>query len=254
MRDFTDDLTELARRVDDARRLPARRRRASAGSTSSRQRPRSPTSGTTRTAPAPSRPSCARLREDVAARRRARAASSPTSRRCTQLGREEGDDSLEPEIDAGVADLRARARPASSCGRSSPASTTSATPSATCTPAPVAPTPRTGPRCCCACTPAGPSGGASTSSSTRPSPAPRPGISSATFTVKGRYAYGLLAGRAGRPPADPDLALRRQRPPPDRVRVARLRARRSTRPRRPRSTRPTCASTPTGRRARVAST
>ena len=42
------------------------------------------------------------------------------------------------------------------------------------TPAPAAPTPRTGPRCCCACTCAGPSAAASTSSSTRSPRAPRP--------------------------------------------------------------------------------
>ena len=50
------------------------------------------------------------------------------------------------------------------------------------------------------------------------------GITSATFIVKGRYAYGMLEGERRCAPADPDLAVRRQRPPPDRVRVVRLRS------------------------------
>ena len=61
-------------------------------------------------------------------------------------------------------------------------------------------------------------------------------------------------GRARRAPPDPHLAVRRQRPPPDRVRVARLRARARSRPRSPRSTRAICASTRTARRARAVST
>ena len=48
------------------------------------------------------------------------------------------------------------------------------------------------------------------------------GITSATFIVKGRYAYGMLARRARRAPADPHLAVRRERA------AARPRSRRST--------------------------
>ena len=60
--------------------------------------------------------------------------------------------------------------------------------------------------------------------------------------------------RARRTPSHPHLAVRRQRASPDRVRLVRRRARARSRPRRRRSTRPSCASTPTARRAPAAST
>ena len=54
------------------------------------------------------------------------------------------------------------------------------------------------------------------------------GILSAEFTIRGRYAYGLHAGRAGHPPAGAHQPVRRQRPPPDELRRRRGVARRST--------------------------
>ena len=82
----------------------------------------------------------------------------------------------------------------------------------------------------------------------------RPGISSATFIVKGRYAYGLLAGERGVHRliriSPFDANARRQTA----FASLRLRARARRRPKRPRSTRATCASTRTARRARAAST
>ena len=79
------------------------------------------------------------------------------------------------------------------------------------------------------------------------------GLSSATFTIKGRYAYGLLASERA---CTGSSASHRS----TRTRAARPRSRRSTscprsrRPKCPRSTRTTCASTRTGRRVRAAST
>ncbi len=72
-----------------------------------------------------------------------------------------------------------------------------ATPSPRSTPARAGPTPRTGARCCCACTSGGPSAGASTSRSTRPPTGQEAGLLSATFIVKGRFAYGLLSAERG---------------------------------------------------------
>ena len=255
MRDFSDDLAELRRRVDERARVPA-------ASTSARTRLGEleaeasepdlwddPDRG-----PQGHHASCRGVRDDVelvdgldAARlrprdavraRRARRATTRSSPRSTTASRRCAPSST-----------------SSSCARCSPASTTSATRSARCTPAPAAPTRRTGPRCCCACTRAGRERTGFDGRARRGlSEGTEAGITSATFTVKGRYAYGMLAGERGVHRLDPHLAVRRQRAPPDRVRVVRLRARARRRPRRPRSTRATCASTRTGRRARAAST
>ena len=171
-----------------------------------------------------------------------------------ELAREEDDESVEAELEAGSPRSTATSTP-SSCGRCTRASTTSATPCARSTPAPAAPTPRTGPRCCCACTCAGPSGGASRSSCEEVSPGTEAGITSATFIVRGRYAYGLLRRGEGRPPPGAHLAVRLPVPPPHRLRLLRGRALpRGACRARWRSTRRTCASTPTGRRAPAAST
>ena len=81
------------------------------------------------------------------------------------------------------------------------------------------------------------------------------GLLSATFIVRGRFAYGLLGHRARRAPARAHVALRLPAPPPDELRLARRRPRSSrTSPTRSTSTRRTCASTPTARRAPAAST
>ena len=63
-----------------------------------------------------------------------------------ELAREEGDESFEAELDAGMAARREATWPWSSCGPCTRASTTSSTPSARSTPGRAAPTPRTGPR------------------------------------------------------------------------------------------------------------
>ena len=85
------------------------------------------------------------------------------------------------------------------------------------------------------------------------SPGTEAGLSSATFTIKGRYAFGLLASERGVHRliriSPFDANARRQ------TAFASFDAcPRSTRPKRRRSTRPTCASTRTGRRARAVST
>ena len=59
------------------------------------------------------------------------------------------------------------------------------------------------------------------------------GITSATFIVKGRYAYGMLEGERGVHRLIRISPFDAQRPPPDRVRVARLRARARSRPKQP---------------------
>ena len=80
------------------------------------------------------------------------------------------------------------------------------------------------------------------------------GIKSATVIVNGEYAYGKLAAEAGRPPPGADQPLRLERAAADLlrlgVRLARDRRRRS----RSTSRRRTCASTPTARAVRAAST
>ena len=160
--------------------------------------------------------------------------------------------SQEPEIDAAVAELD---RPARRARAARLFTGEYDEPDAICAinAGPAAPTPRTGPRCCCACTRAGPSAAASRSSSTRSPRAPRPASSSAELIIKGRYAYGLLQAERGAHrlvricPFDAK-ARRQTASPPSRCPVPRRRRRRS------RSTRRTSASTPTARRAPAAST
>ena len=113
------------------------------------------------------------------------------------------------------------------------------------TPARAAPTPRTGPRCCCACTCAGPSTAASRPSLIEATPGEEAGIKSATFTLEGDNAYGVHAGREGRPPAGAPVAVRQGPPPAHRLRARRRRRRGSTTTSRSTSTRRTCASTRT---------
>ena len=131
----------------------------------------------------------------------------------------------EPEIDAGIAALGRGARQPRAALAVHRRARRPRRDLRGATRAPAAPTRRTGPTCCCACTSRwAERRGFAVEIDEVVSRAPRPGLSSATFTIKGRYAYGLLAGRARRAPPHPHLAVRRQRAPPDRVRVVRRRA------------------------------
>ena len=86
------------------------------------------------------------------------------------------------------------------------------------------------------------------------SPRARKPASSATFIVKGRYRVRACLHGEGRAPPDSHLAVRRQRASPDGVRGVRRGSRPRRRPRSPTSIPATCASTRTARRARAAST
>ena len=224
MRDFTDDLAEL--------RTSASTRRARVPAASTTQRARlaeleaeaaQPDLWDDQDAAAQGHDRARRRPRRRRARRRARRAASTTSRRSTELGREEGDDSVEPEIDAGARrrsrgeldrlELRAlftgeHDERDAICQVSSGAGGTDAQ---DWTEMLLRMFTRWAER------------GASRSRSTRSARAPRPGISSATFTVQGSLRVRAAHRREGRAPAHPHLAVRR--------------ATRAARPRSPRSTR-----------------
>ena len=128
-----------------------------------------------------------------------------------------------------------------------------ATRSSPCTPAPAAPTPRTGPRWSCAWRCAGPRSAASRSSCSRRARARRP-ASSRRPSACGRERLRALLGREGRPPARAAVAVRRRPPPPDELRRGRGLAGRRGRRRTSRSTTTICRSTPTAPPAPAAST
>ncbi len=79
------------------------------------------------------------------AARRDRRPGIEDARTLYQLAVEEGDDSVEGELESLVAAISTSST-SSICGRCSPASSTTATRCARCTPVRAAPTPRTGPR------------------------------------------------------------------------------------------------------------
>ena len=91
-----------------------------------------------------------------------------------EMAREADDESQEAEIEHRHRLDRRAARVSSTCAACSPASTTRPTASCRSTPKTAASTRRTGARSCCACTRAGPSGAASRSRSTTSAKAPRP--------------------------------------------------------------------------------
>ena len=184
--------------------------------------------------------------------------TSPASRRrrdAVELGREEGDESVADELEDDVATLVDASSTSSSCARCSPASTTSATR--------------------CARSTSGEGGtdaqdwaemllrmylrwaerrGFDVELDEVSAGAARPGITSATFIVRGRYAYGLLSAEQG--------VHRLVRISPFDAKARRQTASRRSRSCRcceddvdeSRSTRRTCASTRTARRAPAAST
>jgi hypothetical protein len=84
-----------------------------------------------------------------------------------------------------------------SCATCSRGRTTTATRWSPSTPAPAAPSRRTGRRCCCACTSAGASATASRWSCSTGWRARRRGSSHATLEVRGQYAYGYLKAERG---------------------------------------------------------
>ena len=196
MRDFTDDLRELRRRLGEAAgylRVDANR------DTARRARGRDrvvPTCGTTRSWPRSSTPSTPTSRttsttfDQLGQRARRR-------RGAARDGARDDDESQEAEIAGGhrvdrttldQLDLRSlftgehdavglhRADQREGRRRRRPGLE---------------------PRCCCGCTAAGPSGAASSSSSTTISEGAEAGIMSAEFTLTGRYAYGLMTGERG---------------------------------------------------------
>ena len=66
-----------------------------------------------------------------------------------------------------------------------------------CTPAPAAPTARTGPRCCSACTCAGPTARGFKVELLEATPGEEAGLKSATFTLTGDNAYGIMQAEKG---------------------------------------------------------
>ena len=92
------------------------------------------------------------------------------------------------------------------------------------TPAPAAPTPRTGPRWCCAWRCAGPSGAASRSSCWRPRRGRRPASSRRPSASTGENAYGLYSAEKGVHRLVRLSPVRLRPPPPDELRGRRGRA------------------------------
>ena len=107
-----------------------------------------------------------------------------------ELGEEEDDDSVEAEIERGLADAVAAARRAGAAVAVHRRARRARRGRARSTRARAAPTPRTGPRCCCACTAAGPSAGASTSRSTTVTEGQEAGILSATSSSRAATPTG----------------------------------------------------------------
>ena len=197
MRDFSDDLKELRRRLDEAGGVPEGRPSRAAGCPSSRPRWRVPTCGTTQTTPRRSTPSTPTSSDDLDTYD-SLSQQLDDAEVLHEMAREEDDESQEPEIEAAIAVDRRRRSTSSICAACSPASTTRPTASCRSTPRTAASTPRTGARCCCACTSAGPSGAASRSRARRGLRGHRGRASCRPSSRStGRYAYGLMTGERG---------------------------------------------------------
>ena len=218
MRDFTDDLRELRRRLDEAEaylrvdeprsRLDRAGGRDGAG----------PTCGTTPTRPRRSPPSTP-TSATTSATFDALASALDDVEVLHELAREEDDESQEPEIADGVADDRPRRSTSSSCAACSPASTTRPTASCRSTPRTAASTPRTGARCCCACTSAGPSGaGFDVRASTASSEGTEAGHPVGRVHDHRPLRLRPDDQRAGHAPAGADQPVRQPGPPPDELR------------------------------------
>ena len=135
MRDFTDDLAALRRRLDEAAELPAHRR-AARGRAPARDRGVAPRP-LGRPGPGPQgqrRAGRGAPRTSTSTTRWPRASTTP--RRSFELAREEGDDSVRsPRSTTAIAAARPRLRRARAAVACSPASTTRPTPSARSSPA-----------------------------------------------------------------------------------------------------------------------
>ena len=114
-----------------------------------------------------------------------------------ELADDEGDEASLDEARAPARGAEGARRRAPSWRRCCPARPTATTPSSRSTPAPAAPSPTTGPACCCACTPAGPAPTAWTVEFLEETAGEQAGIKSATLQVKGTNAYGWLKTEAG---------------------------------------------------------
>ena len=174
--------------------------------------------------------------------------ASTTSRCSTRWPRRRRDGrhrSAEADAELAAA-ARGRSR-RSRCARCSPASTTSATRWSPSAPRPAASTPPTSPRCCMRMYLRWAERHGYPTEVYDTSYAEEAGIKSATFAGPGAVRLRHALGRAGHPPAGPDLAVRQPGPPPDLVRRRRGGCRSSSRPTTSRSTRRNCASTSTAR-------
>ena len=254
MRDFSEDLADLRAPRRATRRLPADRRRARAARRARGRSRATPISGTTRTRRARSRPSCQRVRDDVELVDDLEQRGLRPARRCPSSRAKKATTRSKPRSPTASPRLRSRARPARAAravqrrARRARRDLRSALRRGRHRRAGL------GRRCCCACSRAGRRRSGFDVEVDEVSRRPRGRHHVGDVHRQGPLRVRHARGRARRAPADPHLAVRRQRAPPDRVRVVRLRARARGRPRSPRSIRPTCASTPTARRARAAST
>ena len=101
------------------------------------------------------------------------------------------------ELERSLGTLDARGGPAPGGGAVHRRVRRRARPSSACTRAPAAPTARTGPRCCCACTCAGRSARGFKTELLEATPGEEAGLKSATFTLTGDNAYGIMQAEKG---------------------------------------------------------
>ncbi len=220
MRDLSDDLKALSAPPRRGRELPARSTSCGPAGPSSRPRPRAPTCGTTRPVPGRSPASCRRSATtstlydapDVPPRRRrdaARAGAGEERRRRRSA-----------EIERVAGRPRCGASPSSSCARCSPASTTSGDALVTIQSGEGGTDAQDWAEMLLRMYPRWAERRGFDVEVDEVTEGTEAGISSATFVVKGRYAYGLAPGRAGRPPpgahvarSTPRASARRRSPP-----------------------------------------
>ena len=175
MRDFTDDLKELRRRLGEAHgylKIDANRARLERAR--ARGRPARPVGR-----PGAGQEGQRRVRQRARRRRHLRRAlpSSSTTSSCSTRWPARSTTSRRSPTSTRPSPRSAPRSTSSTCAACSPASTTRPTASSRSTPRTAASTPRTGARSSCGCTAAGPSDASSASRSTASARAPRPGSS-----------------------------------------------------------------------------